>query len=308
MRQQLKYAIGVTFVTGVALHGQQAPSGSTFEAASIKAAPPITAAMAAAGKFHVGLKTDEARVDIGYSSRAELIRIAYGVKLYQISGPAWMSDQRWDILAKIPDGAPTNQVPQMLQALLTERFGLKVHREVRVHQIYGLEVAKGGVKLKASPSSEAPVAESNQGGGGGQDKPLQVTPSRDGNSTVVSGGGWGTTKTEMRPDGSMHLESSKMTLAMLADTLAYYLDRPVVDLTQLPGSYAMELEFSAADLRFAAVKAGAAAYSPAAADASEPVGASLITSVQKLGIRLEARQAPIEVIVIDHLEMAPAAN
>ena len=119
----------------------------------------------------------------------------------------------------------------------------------------------------------------------------------------------------MQPDGSMHFESSKMTPAQLADALSFYLDRPVVDLTHLQGSYLVALEFSGADLRYAAIKAGAAAYPQPAADASraadlasDSVGASLITSVQKLGLRLEPQQAPIEIIVVDHLGRAPTAN
>jgi uncharacterized protein (TIGR03435 family) len=290
---------------GLTLWGQNAPSGPAFEVATIKPAPQITAAMAAAGQLHVGMKVDSARVDIGYTSLAELIRYAFEVKLHQISGPEWMSDQRWDVLAKIPDGAPASQVPQMLQALLAERFGMKVHRESKEMRVYGLEVAKGGPKLKESPPEQAP----DPGGVRSEDKPLQVVASRDNMSSVTSGAGHGITKTEMRADGSMHLESSKMTLAMLCEALSFYLDRPVVDLTQLTGNYVVELEFSGADIRFAYAKAGAAAYGPAATDgASEPVGASLITSVQKLGLKLEAQQAPIETIVVDHLERNPREN
>ena len=135
---------------------------------------------------------------------------------------------------------------------------------------------------------------------------------RDGNTTVSSGGGWGATKTEVRPDGSMHVASSGMTLATLADSLTYYLDRPVIDLTKLTGSYAIDLEYSAADLRYAAAKSGGQMYLPDAArsseGASEPVGASLITSVQKLGLRLERQQASLEILVIDHVETSPTEN
>jgi uncharacterized protein (TIGR03435 family) len=295
----LALRLALSISCGLLVYGQQA-----FEVATIKAAPPITAAMVSAGQIHTGMKVDRAQVDIGYSSLADLIRIAYQVKPHQISGPDWISDQRWDILAKIPDGVSPNQVPQMLQTLLAERFGLQIHRENHSGRVYALEVAKGGPKLKQSPFEDPQTADSD---------PLKVATSRNGVSTVVTGGGYGITKTEMRPDGSMHLESSKMTVAQLCDALSYYLDRPVVDLTQLPGSYVVELEFSAADLRYAALKAGA--YPQATADASraaelasEPTGASLIASVQKLGLRLTPQQATIETIVVDRLERTPRAN
>ena len=272
------------WMAGVAMYGQPA-----FEVATIKPAPPYTTAMA--GTIHYGMTVDRARVDIGYSSLAELIRIAYQVKPYQISGPAWMSDQKWDVLAKIPDGVPPSQVPQMLQALLTERFGLKMHRETHERKIYGLEIGKGGSKLKESASDE--------------DKPLDIATSRDGKSTVVTGGGYGVTKTEMRPDGSMHLAATSMTTMKLADALAYYLDRPVIDMTRLTGSYAMEIDYSAADLRYAAAKEG---YAQTLVAGDDPVGVSLIASIEKLGLRLTPQQAPIEIIVVDQLEKAPTAN
>jgi len=289
-------AFSIAIALGLVLNAQSPEP--RFEVASIKEAPTITAAMVAAGKLHVGVKADNAQVDIGYTSLAELIRIAYDVHGYQVSGPDWMVDRKWDIAAKMPEAASPDQIPRLLQGLLAERFGLKAHRESRPKQVYALLAAKTGVKL--FPSTE----EQNQ------ENPLQVDTSRDGRSTTVTGAGRGITKTEMQPDGSMHFESTRMTMPLLADALAYYLDRPVIDMTGMPGKYVVNLEFSAADLRFAAMKAGAGAYSQAVMPelASEPVGASLITSVQKLGLRLEKQQAPIELIVVDQLEKMPTVD
>jgi uncharacterized protein (TIGR03435 family) len=119
-------------LVAVVVSGQTPPA---FEVASIKPAPPITtiAAQIQSGKIHVGMTIDAARVDIGFMSLADLIRVAYRVKPYQISGPDWMREERFDIVAKLPDGASTDQVPEMLQALLAERFNLKVHRESKEH-------------------------------------------------------------------------------------------------------------------------------------------------------------------------------
>lgn len=317
MHRWFKRATCVIAVAGCSLHGQNGPSAPAFEVSTIRIAPPITPAMVATGNMHTGMKVDKARVDIGFTSLAELIRIAYQVKAYQISGPDWMSFERWDVLAKIPDGASPNDVPQMLRTLLAERFKLSVHRENRDRRVYALEPAKNGLNLKESPADETTIADGRQAGAGA-DKPLQVNISNGGKSTVVSGGGFGRTETEMRPDGSMHMNSSRMTIPMLAEALSFYLDRPVIDLTQLPGGYQMELEFSAVDIRYAAMKAGAAMFPQAAADAdasrtaelaSDPgTGISLIASIRRLGLRLEPRQAPIETIVVDHLERAPTAN
>ncbi len=270
-----------------------------FEVATIKEAPAITAAMVAAGSLHVGVKTDKAQMDIGYTPLAELIRMAYDVHPYQVSGPSWMVDRKWDILAKIPNGSSPDQAPRMLQALLAERFGLKAHHESRPQPVYALLPAKTGAK----PS---PATEEDQN----QDNPLQVDTSRDGRFTTVTGVGRGVTRTEMRPDGSMHFESTRLTMPLLADTLAYYFDRPVIDMTGMSGRYVVNLEFSGADLRFAATKAGVGAYLQAAASdtASEPGGAALIASLQRLGLRLEKQQAPMEIIFEDQLEKMPTAN
>ncbi|HEY4363669.1 MAG TPA: TIGR03435 family protein [Bryobacteraceae bacterium] len=272
---------------------------ATFEVASIKPVPPMTRAMAMSGKFHVGMKVDGARVDIGYSTLGDLIAMAFKVKPHQISGPAWIQDQRWEVLAKLPDGTQPDQVPPMLQSLLAERFGLKVHRETRSERVFGLEVAKDGPRLRQTlppPTEDAAPADEN----------LKVSISHDGNSTVSSGGGYGTTTTQMQPDGSMHIESSKMTMSLLCETLTYYVERPVIDLTNLAGGYVVALDLSAADLQFAAAKSGPSG--PAAAGNSEPVGASLVASVQKLGLRLVPQQLPVETIVIDRLEKTADAN
>src|SRR4051812_16986219 len=91
-----------------------------FEVASIKVAEPITPQRIQAGKFKVGMTVDGARVDIGFFGLRELIMTAYGVKQHQVTGPDWMSAQRFDISAKIPDGVGKDKVPEMLQALLAE--------------------------------------------------------------------------------------------------------------------------------------------------------------------------------------------
>src|SRR5581483_840097 len=98
--------------------GAQTPATPppTFDVASIKPAPPLDPAKIMAGKLHVGMSVDAARVDIGNLSLADLVRIAYRVKPYQVSGPDWMSSERFDVLAKMPEGVSKDKAPDMLQA------------------------------------------------------------------------------------------------------------------------------------------------------------------------------------------------
>src|SRR5271155_276225 len=100
----------------------------TFEVASIKPAGPLDPAAIASGKMRIGMKVDGAICDIASFSLRDLIRTAYEVKDYQITGPDWlgnpMSAQRFNVQATMPAGATEKQVPQMLQALLADRFKL----------------------------------------------------------------------------------------------------------------------------------------------------------------------------------------
>jgi len=229
-----------------------------------------------------------------------------------------MASERFDVLAKLPEGASRDQVPEMLQALLAERFKLTVHRESKEHAVYALVVGKNGAKLKeSSPDADAPA------GGGApiatDDVNPQVRVSGRGENTQVSisGGQIGTAHMSVGPDGTMHLEAAKMTMAALADTLSRLVDRPVVDLTELKGSYQVALDLSMEDLRNAArnfgvmapgLGGGRGAARPPADAASDPGGVSIFAAVQQLGLKLEPRKAPLDLIVIDHLEKAPTEN
>src|SRR5580693_8295370 len=95
------------------------PSGPKFEVASIKPA-------AQPRGNHVGITADDARVDIGDWSVLQLIDKAYRIQSYQVIGPdRWEFAQiRFDIQATLPQGSTQKQIPEMLQWLLAERFGL----------------------------------------------------------------------------------------------------------------------------------------------------------------------------------------
>ena len=239
-----------------AMFGQTAP-GPVFDVASIKSASPLQAQMAA-GKLHIGISIDAARVDIGGMSLNDLIPFAFGVKAYQISGPDWIKEDRFDILAKMlaEEGATKDQVPQMLQALLVDRFKLVVHRETRDHPIYALVIGKGGSKLKeAAPADEAPPQDPK--GTVLMNAPEgQVRIGGDNKGVVVSGGSVGTMRMSPGPNGTMHMESSNIKLPAFAELLTRFVDRPVIDMTELKGTYQVGLDLSMAELRNVARSAG----------------------------------------------------
>ena len=292
--------------------GSLAGQTPAFEVASIKPSEPVTPAMVASGKLHVGMKIDAKRVDIGNMSLMQLICKAYDVKTYQVSGPSWMqsvglSGQRFDIVANLPEGATKEQVPQMLQTLLAERFKLTVHKESKEQAVYALVVGKGGPKIKPSePPPAAPDGTAPNPAVTGSNS-VSITQGKGG--ATVSDGTGKSQKMTPSPDGkSMRLDITGATLAELAEGLSPLTDHPVVDMTGLAGKFDMTLDISMQELMNVARAAGAAVPPPPAGDAASDPGNTVFTAVQALGLKLEPRKTPTTFIVVDRVEKMPTEN
>jgi uncharacterized protein (TIGR03435 family) len=294
-------------------------TGLAFDVVSIKPSEQITAAMIQAGKLHVGMKIDAARVDIGNFTLMQLICEAYKLKNYQVTGPDWLkslASQRFDVMATMPAGTNKDQVPQMLKAMLADRFKLAVHEDKKEANVYALIVGKGGLKIKEStpppPPSEDDAAKPASTGS----STATFKQSKDG-GTISTGTGE-TQKMSMSPDGkSMRMEISNVTLSKLSEGLAPMLDLPLVDMTETKARYDVVLDLSMQDMMNAARAAGAnvpgpppsAAASGNPADAaSDPGGGSIFTAVQTLGLKLEKRKLPLTGIVVDKVEKMPTEN
>jgi uncharacterized protein (TIGR03435 family) len=116
-------------------------------------------------------------------------------------------------------------------------------------------------------------------------------------------------------DGKMHMEAAKMSMATLADTATSFVGKPVVDMTELKGDYQVVLDLSLGDLMHVAQNAGvpipggtAAIGGQDSGQASDPGGATIFESIQKMGLKLDARKAPLDYIVVDHFEKSPTEN
>jgi uncharacterized protein (TIGR03435 family) len=249
----------------------------------------------------------DTRVDLGNIPLPYLIAMAYRIKPEQVVGPDWMSSIHFDILANLPAGATKEHIPEMLQALLADRLGLKAHLRTTELPVYALLVGSKGAKLKESLPDEAsdpPAAKQ-----GGQDWGVKATGTGEDRSISGRGtGNFGKFKLTVAHD-TLHLEFASMTMQNLADFLSQNKDRLVVDETGLKGSYQVTLDIAASDT------AGARTASLAnqgdgnqLSMASEPSGNSYFTSVEKLGLKLERRRAPTEQLVIDHVQRVPTAN
>jgi uncharacterized protein (TIGR03435 family) len=271
-----------------------------FEVASIRpSAPPGPERMS------VGVHIDGARVSCTSLNLKDYIGAAYKLKIYQIEGPDYMGSERFDINAKLPAGASESQVPEMLKALLADRFKMTAHTETKDFPVYALVVAKGGLKMKESPPD--PNAEVGDPG----EKPKAP-------ATNVSGSGG---------RGGVHIEyghgsfftmadnkfiARKLPMASFVEVLARFEDKPVVDKTGLTGSYDFDLEFTQEDymamLIRSAIAAGVTLPPEALRMLSGASGDSLLNALERLGLKLETRKAPLEMLVIDHIEKAPTEN
>jgi len=134
--------------------------GQDFDAATVKPTPPENSG---------NLQPSITMFPPGGSFRRtnatlkSLVRIAYGVQDYQISGgPGWADNDRFDVEAKSESNANRDQVLKMIQALLADRFKLKVRQETKEGPIYALVVGKSGAKLQSVPASESANVRANR--------------------------------------------------------------------------------------------------------------------------------------------------
>jgi len=249
------------------------------------------------GKLKVGISTDKARVDMGFVTITDLIVAAYKVKPHQISGPDWLSMERFDIQAKLPDGAAENDVPQMLRTMLADRFSMRTHTESRTLSAYALVVGKNGAKLQ--PSTLPPDPEPAKG-------LTTLTPSAGGTVTS-SGGPAGPTRMTMGPNG-IQMVMLKANISALADMLTSILGKPVVDRTGLTGYYQIALDIPREDVQNVARALGMGGPAAAVGVPTDPGGSSLFQAVEQFGLRLDSRKERIETLIVDHIEKLPTAN
>jgi uncharacterized protein (TIGR03435 family) len=282
----------IAVLISVAVFAQGPGKRMEFDVASIKPSPPLTPA----NVQNVGAHLDGAQVSFRFLSLQDYIIGAYNIKKHQIAGgPDWLSTERFDITAKVPDGVPPEQMlekrREMMQVLIEDRFKLKFHRETRELPVYALVVTKAGTKLTPTPvESEKELAA----------KAVDVTVKASNTGTTVSLPGGGSISY-----GFLVLEGKKVTMQQLVDNLARFVDRPVIDDTGLKGGFDFKLDFSLEEMKSMMRTSGS---DPNLLAGVPEQGTSIMSSLQSMGLKLEARRAPMEVLVVDKIEKAPSEN
>jgi uncharacterized protein (TIGR03435 family) len=224
-----------------------------------------------------------------HSSVMDLIRFAYHFKSDDqiVGAPSWVGTEFYDVQAKVSDSEVEafknlpldqrfEQRRMMVQALLADRFRMKASMENRERPVYALVVAKGGSKLKEVEVSPFPPP---------------GTPAPPGAHLP-----------QLRPTGHDQFTASAWPMNMMADWLSYFSElgnRIVVDDTGLKGHYDWVLNGVSQQPQ-----------QPQGADGAMPdeTPTSIFSALQEqLGLKLEPRRAPVEVLVIDHVER-PSPN
>jgi uncharacterized protein (TIGR03435 family) len=259
----------------------QAPDDSlTFEVASVKLHPPV-GGEPAGSSFNGGPGTgDPGRITVTNRMLRTLIIEAYGIRAFQLESPPWVSENRYDIVAKVPPGATAQQAKAMMKNLLAERLHLQVRREMRDLPIYALLVAKEGLKMKLNEAVKPAVP---------------VPASRNPDVLAIDGDGF-----PQRPPGLQGIVMSyvedrakaggeKQSLSKIVSWLtAVVNDRPVIDLTGLKGDYDFSMTWSP--------------------DPDSNLGDFFSAIQRQLGLRLEPRKMPTEMLIFVSALKVPTEN
>jgi uncharacterized protein (TIGR03435 family) len=261
-----------------------------FEVASVKIAHQ------APEQATIGVHIDGARITCNFLNIKDYLRMAYRVNDYQIEGPEVISSERYDIAATLPAGAPRDQVPDMIKNLLADRFHLKLHHQSKEFPVYALVQGKGPLKIKESPMEDGDAKTPINVTGGGSSQGVAINLGRGAYFNFSDN----------------KLEAKKLTMAQVAETLARFVDKPVVDMTGLNGTYDILLNFTEEDYRAMLIRSAINAgidLPPAARHLMESAsGDSIFSAIQSVGLKLESRRAPLDVLVVDHVDRTPTEN
>lgn len=225
---------------------------------------------------------DPGRIRLENWALLDLIAAAYSVRTTQVSGPAWISEQSFDIEAKVPEDTPKEQLNAMLQSLLEERFGLKVHRDTQTKLGLALVVGKNGPKLKPAepPAAETPDLTPEQ-------RQAQIKEQTQARLAAMMKRMQENRENGTPLPGFNSATWPSVTSEELASRLVRFTEAPVIDETGLTGKYSVSIEtWKNPDLP----------------------GGTIFDAVEKLGLKLEPRKVTIETVVVDQVSKAPTAN
>lgn len=238
-----------------------------FEVASIKLWNPQDQVGGGTARGHI-FTQDPSFLSYPQISLKILLMRAYDLKPFQISGQDWLDSQLYVLSAKIPTGATQDQVPAMLQQLLTERFQMTLRWDTKQVTGYALMVDKDGPKLTLSADQSMP-----------NDKPDVARSVSMSDKTRMTGA----------------------PIAALVNSLSYDLRAPISDSTDLQGRYDITLDVSFKDI--VALQSG-----PSTTSDDTATSGTIFDAVHELGLRLQPQKMETKYLVVVKADRTPTEN
>lgn len=221
------------------------------------------------GRTGSGISTYPARIKVINSTLKFCVEVAWNVKDFQVSGASgWMDTDRYDVDAVAANPFTREEMRVLLQSLLADRFGLAIHREMQDKPGYALVAAKNGPKLQ--PAAEDPSVHFSR-----------------------------------TSSGDRTLRAPGVSMAQLSSAFSTALGAIVVDQTGIEGKFNVSLQWTPDPSE---PRMGKSGEPPASLPPDAMPGPSIFTAVQEtLGLKLESKKVPVEIIVIDRASR-PTAN
>lgn len=261
------------------------------------------------------LVTDQ-RLHLVQPLRSLLLR-ALRVNDDELVAPDWTNGWWVEVRATVPPGTTEQQVPEMLHALLIERFGLVTHSEARTMDAYQLVVGATGIKMReveavndldrkfddalvttggvvdrTTQTPDGPVRTMNVPGA------VRRITSRTMYERTIGGGSAGKTIT-----------ATRMTMAELVPLLRQNLGERVIDRTGLTGIYQFTIQLPRDEADREPLRALLASSGRPSTSADwEPETATTLKAVEGLGLKLERRRMPVDVVVVGSIQRHPTEN
>jgi uncharacterized protein (TIGR03435 family) len=230
-------------------------------------------------------------------SLKDLIKTAYGVRSGSndqiVGGPEWIGSSKFDVEAKEEEPLP-DEVKKIhgysrleIQALLADRFKLKMHHQTRELPVYELVVAKNGPKLNPSAPPPTSPGDDNRSVAFGATLPTQSQT-----------GAWRGIRRVGRGSAKAQRETMNMFVPNFLQDQPEIGDRLVIDKTGLKGEYDFNLQW---------LPEGESARDSALAAPDESWPSFFTALQEQLGLKLQSTKGPVDVIVVDSVEM-PSEN
>jgi uncharacterized protein (TIGR03435 family) len=287
----MKRAIPATFLLLCAawpVFGQSDDTPAKFEAADIRVSPKVQFAFVRTGPVRGG------RYEVKQATIVDLVHLAYDIDADKVlGGPSWLEMDHFDVIAKVPAGTTSDTQKLMLQSLLADRFKLAIHKETKPLPTYAL-VAGKKPQLKQAEGTEDSGCKPQSSGAGPGEMRIMV-------GGAVMGGASGTTQTLiLGPGGTIQYACRNMTMEAFAAGLPRMMGsqlgpNPIVEETGLKGRWNFDVRWSIG------------MFGPMGPSQGDRV--TVFEAMEKqLGLKLEERQVPTPVMVVDSVNEKPSEN